>query len=250
MSGHSKWSTIKRKKGAEDAKRGKIFTRIARDIAQAAREGGGDESSNPRLRIHLLKARAANMPKDNVERAIMRGLGKLEGADYEEISYEGIGIDGVAIVIDVLTDNKNRTLQQLKNMFNKAGASLGSAGSVLWQFDRKGFIQLVGDNLDFDEVFMVAAEAGADDVVNEDGDVVVYTPREKLAAVEEALTKASYEIEESMLKWEAKNQTEVAVGAALQNLKLISDLEELDDVQSVSSNLLVTDDAIAAFETA
>jgi YebC/PmpR family DNA-binding regulatory protein len=250
MSGHSKWSTIKRKKGAEDAKRGKIFTRVARDIAQAAREGGGDESANPKLRIAILKARAANMPKENIERAIARGTGKLEGADFEEITYEGIGIDGAGIVIDVLTDNKNRTLAALKNAFNKGGGTMASAGSVLWQFERVGYIQLKGDNLDFDEVFMVAAEAGADDVVNDDGTIIVYTPREKLAAVENALTANNFEVEDSLMKWTAKTETEMAPEKIVQNLRLMSAIEDLDDVQTVSSNILITDDAIAAFETA
>lgn len=250
MSGHSKWSTIKRKKGAEDAKRGKIFTRVARDIAQAAREGGGDENANPKLRIAILKARAVNMPKENIERAIARGTGKLEGADYEEITYEGIGIDGVGIVIDVLTDNKNRTLAALKNAFNKGGGSMASAGSVLWQFDRVGYIELKGENLDFDTIFMVAAEAGADDVVNDDGTIIVYTPREKLSAVEHALSSNQFEIEDSMMKWSAKNETEIDAEKVLQNLRLMNTIEELDDVQSVSSNMMITDDAIAAFETA
>jgi YebC/PmpR family DNA-binding regulatory protein len=250
MSGHSKWATIKRKKGAEDAKRGKIFTRLARDIFMAAREGGGDEGSNARLRLAVLKARAENMPKENIERAIQRGTGKLEGADYEEISYEAYGVEGVAFVIDVLTDNKNRTLQQIKNAFNKAGGAVASAGSVQWQFDRKGAIQLIGDNLDFDEVFMVAAEAGADDVANEDGTVIVYTPREMLGAVETALTAAGYKVDEAMLKWEAKNETEVPLQKVLQNLRLMNDLEELDDVQSVACNMVITDEAVVAFETA
>jgi YebC/PmpR family DNA-binding regulatory protein len=250
MSGHSKWSTIKRKKGAEDAKRGKIFTRVAREIAQAAREGGGDENANPKLRIAVLKAKAANMPKENVERAIARGTGKLDGVDYEEITYEGIGLDGIGIVIDVLTDNKNRTLAALKNAFNKNGGAMASAGSVLWQFDRVGFIQLKGEDLDFDTVFMTAAEAGADDVVNDEGTIIVYTPREKLAVVENALTAADYEIEDSMMKWSAKNETEINAEKIVQNLRLMSTIEELDDVQSVSSNMLITDDAIAAFETA
>jgi YebC/PmpR family DNA-binding regulatory protein len=250
MSGHSKWATIKRKKGAEDAKRGKIFTRLARDIFMAAREGGGDEGSNARLRLAVLKARAENMPKENIERAIQRGTGKLEGADYEEISYEAYGVEGVAFVIDVLTDNKNRTLQQIKNAFNKAGGAVASAGSVQWQFERKGAIQLIGDKLDFDEVFMVAAEAGADDVANEDGTVIVYTPREMLGAVETALTVAGYKVDEAMLKWEAKNETEVPLQKVVQNLRLMNDLEELDDVQSVACNMVITDEAVAAYETA
>ncbi|MCL4248753.1 MAG: YebC/PmpR family DNA-binding transcriptional regulator [Anaerolineae bacterium] len=250
MSGHSKWSTIKRKKGAEDAKRGKIFTRLGREIVQAAREGGGDENANAKLRLAIQKARAANMPKENIERAILKGTGKLEGADMEEITFEAYGAEGVGIVIDVLTDNKNRTLGEMKRVFNKFGGNMASVGSVLWQFEHKGAIILKGDAVDFDEVFMVAAEAGADDVVNEDGVVVVYTPREQFAAVEEALAEAGYEIDESELKWISKNETEVALEKAIQNLRIMSELEELDDVQSVSSNLMMTDEALNAFETA
>lgn len=251
MSGHSKWSTIKRKKGAEDAKRGKIFTRIARDIAQSAREGGGDESANPRLKLAIQKAKAANMPKDNVERAVLRGLGKLDGAaEMEETTYEGYGPDGVAYLVETLSDNKNRTLSEIKHTFNRSGGSLASAGSVSWQFEQKGYIALTGDNLDFDEVFMVAAEAGADDVVTEDDVVAVYTPRELFAAVEGALTGAGYEVEDSELRWEAKNETALPVDKAMQNMRLMSDLEDLDDVRSVASNLQITDEVIEAFETA
>ncbi|MDK3161478.1 YebC/PmpR family DNA-binding transcriptional regulator [Anaerolineae bacterium CFX9] len=248
MSGHSKWSTIKRAKAAEDAKRGKIFTRLARDITQAAREGGGDEGSNAKLKLAVQKAKAANMPKENIERAILRGTGKLEGEDMTETTYEGYGPEGVAFMIDTLTDNKNRTLAELKRVFNKAGGTLASAGSVAWQFEQKGVITLKPGSIDFDELFMVAAEAGAEDVVNEDGTIIVYTPREMLNAVETALTDAGYAVDEAQLKWESKNETEVPLDKALINMRLMSDLEELDDVQSVASNLLITDDVITAFE--
>jgi YebC/PmpR family DNA-binding regulatory protein len=250
MSGHSKWSTIKRKKGAEDAKRGKIFTRLARDIMIAAREGGGDENANAMLKIAIGKAKANNMPKDNIERAILRGTGGGEGESLDEITYEGYGPDGVAYLIDVLTDNKNRALADVKRVFNRAGGSLASAGSVAWQFERKGNISLAGNNLDFDSVFMTAAEAGADDVVDEDGTIIVYTPRELLSTVENALTSAGYEVAEAELRWEAKNESELSVEKALQNMRLQESLEELDDVQSVASNLMISDELISAFETA
>ncbi len=250
MSGHSKWSTIKRKKGAEDAKRGKIFTRLARDITIAAKDGGGDEDANPKLKLAIAKAKAENMPKDNIDRAIQRGMGTLEGVEMEEMTFEGYGLDGVAFIVDTLSDNKNRTLAQIKNAFNKGGGSMASAGSVSWQFEQKGYIELAGEDLDFDEVFMTAADAGAEDVVNEDGTVVVYTPREMFGAVEQALSDANYEVAESELRWIAKNETEVSVEKAMQNLRLMNELEELDDVQSVSSNLLITDEALEAFETA
>jgi YebC/PmpR family DNA-binding regulatory protein len=250
MSGHSKWSTIKRKKGATDAKRGKIFTRLARDIAMAAKEGGGEEDGNPRLKIAILAAKAENMPKENIERAILRGTGKGEGIEMEEMTFEGYGLEGVAFIVDTLSDNKNRTLAEVKRVFNRAGGAMASAGSVAWQFEQKGYIELEGENLDFDEVFMVAAEAGAEDVIDEDSTLVVYTPRDAFGMVEQALKDAGYKTAEAELRWVAKNETEVPAEKAAQNLRLQSDLEELDDVQSVSSNLLITDEALAAFETA
>lgn len=251
MSGHSKWSTIKRKKGAEDAKRGKIFTRLARDIMQSAREGGGDENANPRLKLAIQKAKAENMPKDNIERAVQRGTGKLDdGMVLEEIVYEGYGPDGVAFLVETLTDNKNRSLADIKRTFNRAGGAMASAGSVQWQFEQRGSITLAGENLDFDAVFMAAAEAGAEDVVDVDGTVVISTPRELLFAVEQALRDAGYEIDEAELRWEAKNESVLEVEKALTNMRLMSELEDLDDVQAVASNLQITDEIIAAFETA
>lgn len=250
MSGHSKWSTIKRKKGAADAQRGKIFTRLARDIMIAAREGGGDENSNTKLKLAITKAKASNMPRENIDRAITRGAGGGDGEMLEEITYEGYGPEGVAFLIDVMTDNKNRTLAEVKRIFNRAGGSLASAGSVGWQFEKKGFITLGGNKPDFDTVFMTAAEAGADDVVDEDGTIVVYTPRELFAAVEAALADNGYEISESELRWEAKNESEIAIDKAVQNMKLMEQLEELDDVQGVASNLAITDDVLTALETA
>ena len=250
MSGHSKWSTIKRKKGAADAQRGKIFTRLARDIMIAAREGGGDENSNTKLKLAVAKGKASNMPRENIERAILRGTGGADGEMMEEITYEGYGPEGVAFLIDVLTDNKNRTLAEVKRLFNRAGGSLASAGSVGWQFEKKGFITLAGDKLDFDSVFMAAAEAGADDVADEEGTIVVNTPREMFAAVETALAENGYEIADAELRWEAKNESEIAFEKAVQNMRLMEQLEELDDVQGVASNLAITDDVIAALETA
>lgn len=248
MAGHSKWSTIKRKKGAEDAKRGKVFTRLGRDIMVAAREGGGDENANPRLKIAVAKAKQANMPKDNIERAIKKGTGELDGGQLDEITYEAYGVEGIAFIIEVLTDNKNRALADVKHMLNKHGGSLASSGSVSWQFDMKGYIALNADGLDFEEVFMVAAEAGADDVVEEDDLIIISTPRELFGAVVQALETAEYKIEESELRWQAQNETQVSNDSALKNLKIMEKLEELDDVQSVSTNLLITDEAINQFE--
>lgn len=248
MSGHSKWSTIKRKKGAEDARRGKVFTRLAREITVAARDGGADESSNPRLKLAIAKAKAGNMPRENIERAMLRGSGQLEGEDLVEITYEGYGPDGVAYLIDTLTDNRNRTLAEIKHALNKSGGSLASAGAVTWQFQRKGFIVLE-ESPDFEEVFLLAAEAGADDVVEENGMVGVWTPYEMLSAVEQSLSDAGFGIAESGLRWEPANETGLPRAKALQNMRLHERLEELDDVQSVFSNLQVSDELAAAFES-
>jgi len=250
MSGHSKWSTIKRKKGAEDAKRGKVFTRLAREIMMAAREGGGDEASNAKLKLAVQKAKSANMPKDNIERAIKKGTGELEGGNVEELTYEGYGIDGIAFMIEIVTDNKNRALAEVKHVFNKHGGNLATNGSVSWQFDMKGYIALKDEEIDFDEVFMVAAEAGADDVVQEDSMIIIYTPREMFGAVEQAVVDAGYNIDDSELRWEPQNETEQPVNTALKNMKILDMLEELDDVQSVSSNLSITDELMSALETA
>jgi len=246
MSGHSKWSTIKRKKGAEDAKRAKIFTRLGRDIMVAARESGGDENTNPKLKLAIAKARAANMPKENIERAIKKGTGEIAGGEVVEMLYEGYGPEGVAYIVEILTDNKNRALAEIKHAFSKHSGSLATNGAVMWQFDQKGFITLKGE-ADFDAVFMEAAEAGAEDVVDEDGIIAVYTARDDFAAVEQALTKAGYELDDSELRWFPQNEVEVPAGKALQNMRLMEQLEDADDVQTVSSNLNITDEVLAAF---
>ncbi len=248
MSGHSKWSTIKRKKGAEDAKRAKIFTRLGRDIMVAARESGGDEASNPKLKLAISKARAANMPKENIERAIKKGTGEIAGGEVVEMLYEGYGPEGVAYIVEILTDNKNRTLAEVKHAFSKHAGSLATNGAVMWQFDQKGYITIKG-NADYDELFMDAAEAGADDVVDEDGVLTVYTPRDAFGIVEQALNDAGYELDESELRWFPQNEIDVPTSKALQNIRLMEQLEESDDVQSVASNLNITDAIMAAFES-
>ena len=251
MSGHSKWSTIKRKKGALDAKRGKIFTRLGRDITLAAREGGGNPDANTRLRLALDKAKAANMPKDNMERAIARGAGGGDdGITMDEITYEGYGPHGVAILVDVLTDNKNRSLSNLRQAFTRSGGNMAEAGSVAWQFERKGYIEVQAEGVDPDELFMVAADAGADDVVPGDEMIEVYTPRELLAAVETKLSEAHYKIADSVLTWVPKNEMELDVNQSVQVMNLLEKLEELDDIQKVASTLHVTDEIASAFETA
>ncbi len=251
MSGHNKWSTIKRKKGAEDAKRGKIFTRVTREIMMAAREGGADPEMNAGLRLAVDKAKEANMPKENIERAINRGAGLGEdAAAMEQITYEGYGPHGVALVIDVVTDNKNRSLADIKYVFNRNGGNMASAGSVLWQFDQKGFISVESEGKSYDDCFMTAAEAGADDVQDDGERFSVYTPRDLLGAVTRTLRTSGYAIDESELVWIPKNEVEVGTQEAIQIMNFVEKLEELDDVQAVASNLHLTDEVAAALETA
>jgi YebC/PmpR family DNA-binding regulatory protein len=251
MSGHSKWSTIKRKKGAEDAKRGKIFTRITREIIMAAREGGPDPEMNAGLRLAMDKAKAANMPKDNIERAINKGAGIGDDAvQMEEVIYEAYGPHGVAMVIQVVTDNKNRTLADIQYIFNRNGGNLATSGAVTWQFDQKGYIAVKADGADFDEVFLVAAEAGADDVQEEDDIFAIYTPREELANIARMLEKSGYKVEERELIWMPQNEVDLETSQALQIMSLIEKLEDLDDVQNVASNLNINEEVAAALEAA
>ncbi len=253
MAGHSKWANIKRKKGAEDAKRAKIFTRLARDIMVAARDGGGDEGMNPALKLAVAKAKAANMPNDNIDRAIKRGTGEIDGGQVEELTYEGYGIDGIAFMIEVLTDNKNRALAGVKAVFNKNNGKFANSGAVAYQFDQKGYITLKQEDdvdIDFEEVFMVAAEAGAEDVVDEDGVIAVYTPRELFGAVEQALMDNDYKTDDAELRWFPQQELDVAMKSAVANMRIMEKLEELDDVQSVASNMSITDDIVKAYESA
>jgi YebC/PmpR family DNA-binding regulatory protein len=250
MSGHSKWSTIKRKKGANDAKRGKIFTRLGREITLAAREGGGS-MENFRLRIAIDRAKAENMPKDNIDRAIKRGTGEMkDGAEIEEIVYEGYGPGGIAFMIQVMTDNRNRTLSEIKNILNKSGGSMAEPGSVAWQFEQKGYISIPAEGRDFDEIFMLAAEAGADDVSQEGESIEIYTPRESLQAVEQALESNHIAIEEAGLQWVAKTPLDLEPASGAKVMNVIESLEDLDDTQTVYSNLHVTDELMAALEAA
>lgn len=250
MSGHSKWSTIKRKKGAEDAKRGKIFTRLARDITIAAREGGGDPAANPSLRTALDKARGSNMPKDNIDRAIKRGTGELDGGELFEITYEAYGPHGVAVLIQCVTDNKNRTLSDVRRIFNKGGGNMAEAGAVGWMFDSKGYLTVSADKVNFDDVFMVAVDAGADDVVQGDEEIEVYTAPDSLHAVREALESAGIKVADAELSKIAKNEIELDVKETLSIMTLIEQLEELDDVDRVFSNLSISDDALMQLEAA
>lgn len=249
MSGHSKWSTIKRKKAVVDAKRGKIFTRLGRDVSNAAREGG-DPETNFTLRLAIDKAKAANMPKENIERAIKRGTGELKGEELEEVTYEAYAPGGVALLLEVVTDNRNRSLADIKHVLNKHNGNMAEPGSVSWQFEQKGYMTLDAEQHDFDDVFMLAADAGADDVQSGDGMIEVFTPREHLQAVQKALVENGLQIDEARLDWVPKIPVPLEPDDALKVMSVIELLEELDDMQTVYSNLDITDELISSFETA
>ncbi|RIK45018.1 MAG: YebC/PmpR family DNA-binding transcriptional regulator [Chloroflexi bacterium] len=254
MSGHSKWSTIKRKKGAADAARGKVFTRLAREIQVAAR-GGADPDANFALRLAVDKAKAANMPKENIDRAIRRGAGlEKDSAEFEEVIYEGYGPHGVAILVECITDNRNRTISEVRRAFTRGNGNLGEPGSVAWQFSPKGYLLFnrIDDegeeiDLDPDELFMVALEAGAEDVVVSDDVVEVYTDRADFAAVNQALLESGFTPTESTLLMKPNTTVELDSDAATTVLNLVESLEELDDVNQVYHNLELTDAVVAQF---
>jgi YebC/PmpR family DNA-binding regulatory protein len=249
MSGHSKWSTIKHKKAATDKKRGKIFTQLTKELTIAAREGGGgDPSFNTRLALAMDKAKANNMPKDNIDRAIKRGTGELEGAELFELMYEAYAPNGVGLLIEVVTDNKNRAVADLRHALSKNGGNMAEGGAVAWQFTRKGYIAVGGD-VDQDELFLVAADAGAEDIQFSEM-AEVYTELENFQAVREAIKDAGMEVEEASMVYEPNNAIELTETEALQVMRLIEIIEDLDDVQSVYSTLEISDEAIAAMEAA
>lgn len=236
MSGHSKWATIKHAKGAADAKRGQLFTKFIKEISIAARMGGGDPAANPRLRTAILKARAANMPKDNIERAIKKGTGELGGAVYEEKLYEGYGPGGVAILVEVLTDNNNRAAANVRNIFSKSGGNLGATGSVAYMFNRKGVIEYDAETVKEDEVMEVALEAGAEDIVTEDGVITVTTDPADFEGVLEVLQGKGYESVSAEVAMVPDMYSSVDTETATKLQKLIDRLEEDDDVQNVYTN--------------
>jgi YebC/PmpR family DNA-binding regulatory protein len=247
MSGHSKWSTIKRKKGAADAKRGQLFTKLAREITVAAREGLPDPESNVRLRLAVQKARAENMPKDNIDRAIERGHGGGDGAaHFEEVYYEGYGPGGTALMIQTQTDNRNRTVGEIRAVLTRSGGTLGESGSVGWMFDQVGLIALETGDADSDEVALVAIDAGADDVQVDDGTVEVYTQPKDLHRIQEALTAAGYRVETAELTMRPKTQMEPDPDTAVKAIRLLEKLEDLDDVQQVYTNLQINEQVLAA----
>jgi YebC/PmpR family DNA-binding regulatory protein len=249
MSGHNKWSKIKRQKGLEDAKRGQIYTKLTREIIMSAREAGGDLESNFKLRLAVQKAREASMPKDNIERAIERGSGGTEGAVLEEIMLEGYGPSGTAILAQTLSDNRNRTVQEVRNIFTRQGGTMGSAGCVAWLFDSRGLITIEAADKDPDDVTLKAIDAGADDVKVLDGTIEIYTKPNELEMVKKILEKNALDASSAELSMIPKNMVEVEDKAAIQTLKLLDKLEALDDVQKVYSNVDFTDQQIEKFRS-
>lgn len=251
MSGHSHWATIRRKKGATDAKRGQIFTRLAREIVIAAREGGGDASTNMRLQYAIDHARAQNMPKDNIERAIKRGTGdSKEGSALEEVVYEGYAPHGIAILIACVTDNRNRAVAEIRHILNRSGGSMAEAGSVAWQFKRVSYFSFPAKGQDTDKIFELAVEAGADDVIFEDETVEIIGPVEAFKELGDALRNNKIQPEEAELRFVPNNDVELSPEDTLQVLKVVEALEDLDDVQSVYSTLFISSAIMAQLEEA
>jgi YebC/PmpR family DNA-binding regulatory protein len=242
MSGHSKWSTIKHKKAAKDAKRGKIFTKLIKEITVAARMGGGDINANPRLRTAVLTARGSSMPSDNIERAIKKGTGELEGVTYEEIQYEGYGPGGVAIIAQVLTDNKNRTVSEIRRMFSKHGGNMGETGCVGWMFDKKGILTVDKSQIDEDRLMDIALDAGAEDVRDEGEVFEVIAPPEDFEKVKERLDQEKIAVASAQVSLVPKNTVDVDAKNVEQVLKLSEELEDHDDVQNVAANFHIPDE--------
>ena len=249
MSGHSKWASIKHQKGVADARRGQLFTKLTREIIVAVRQGGADTDMNFRLRLAVQKARDANMPLDNIERAIKRGNGETDGAALIEMVLEGYGLSGAAILVQALSDNKNRTVQEVRNLFTRNGGNLGESGCVAWLFESKGLIMLgTGDN-DPEELALQAIDAGAEDVKIEEDHVEIYTMPEDFMAVRGKLEEAGITIYSSEVSMLPQTTLDLEEKPALQNLRLLNKLEELDDVQFVVSNVNFTDDILEKFES-
>ena len=249
MSGHSKWSTIKRKKGATDAKRGKTFTKYIKEITVAARAGGGDVGSNPRLRTAIAGAKSVNMPAENIDRAIKKGTGELPGVNYEEVTYEGYGPGGIAILIDTLTDNRNRTTGEVRHILTKAGGRMAEAGSVQWMFQQKGAISIAKSAADEETLLGVVLDAGAEDATTDDPDVYeITTSPQTFEAVKAALQAKNIPTQSAELAKVAQNTIALSEKDAEQALKLMEALEDNDDVQRVSSNLDIADEVLARIQ--
>ena len=246
MSGHSKWSTIKHKKASLDAKRGRVFTRIIKELTISARLGGGDPTGNPRLRAAIADAKSANMPADNIKRAIQKGTGELPGVTYDEVVYEGYGPGGVAVYLEVLTDNKMRTTPEIRHLFSKHGGNLGEANSVAWMFEKKGHIVVPTSAVTEDRLMELALEAGADDIRQTDGSFEVFTSPSAFNALRDALERESIAFAEAELTMEAQTTVHLEGKRAQQCVKLLEALEEQDDVQHVHANLEVDSEDLEA----
>ncbi len=236
MSGHSKWHSIKHKKASVDAKRGKLFTRLIKEISVAARLGGGDVEANPRLRASVQTAKDANMPQGNIKRAIMKGTGELPGQTYESVSYEGFGPGGAAVFVEVLTDNRNRTVAELRNIFSKQGGNLGETGSVQWMFERKGYIAVKREEVSEDQLLEIALEAGAEDLTSEGDISSIYTSIESFEAVKQALREAGISMESSELTMISQNNVQLVNKPAEQMIRLMDALDDHEDVGNVYAN--------------
>jgi YebC/PmpR family DNA-binding regulatory protein len=245
MSGHSKWSTIKRKKGALDAKRGKIFTKLIRELQTAARLGGGDPETNPRLRLVVDKAKQANMPKDNIQRAIDKGVGGGDGESFDEVVYEGYGPGGAAILIEALTDNRNRTVADVRHVLSKNGGNLGASGCVSYMFEKRGMLNFDAEGIDGDALMEAALEAGAEDVIESDGSIDVVTAPNDFEAVQAALVEAGFEPANAEVTMEASTKVALTGDDAEAMLKLAEALEDLDDVQDFHANFDISDEELA-----
>lgn len=242
MSGHSKWANIKHRKAAVDAKRGKVFTKLIRELTVAAKHGGGDAESNPRLRTAILAAKNQNMPNDTIDRAIKRGTGEIGGEDFQELSYEGYGPGGSAVLVRALTDNKNRTVSDIRRIFTRHGGSLGENGCVAWMFHMKGRIAFEKGKVDEDRIFEIALEAGADDVVTEESELVVITPPEAFESVKSAIEGAGLNFENAEVTMIPQNSVKIEGKEAEHMIRLMEALEDSDDVQNVYSNFDVSEE--------
>jgi YebC/PmpR family DNA-binding regulatory protein len=247
MSGHSKWSTIKRQKGVADAQRGQVFTKLSKEIILAAKTGGGDPAAHFRLRLAVQKAKESNMPADNIKRAIERATGGGEGSELAEITYEGYGPNGTAVLVDVATDNRNRTVAEVRNVFSRAGGNLGEAGSVAWNFENRGVISVVPNGKDPDDIALVAIDAGADDVQVGDGSSDVYTSPGDLETVKKALEDGGVTVESAEASKVPKTTVQLDEKNAIAMLRLVEKLEALDDVQKVYFNADISDDVFASY---